>query len=88
MLGNFDKIFHPEKEWKDKKLTDMCPCNTCDTYKEYHDKALYGNIAERQYAELPESCRTCIPHINWQMDCMAKLGWYERNDESLKKKEV
>lgn len=56
MLGNFDKIFHPEKEWKDKKLTEMCPCSTCDTCQKYRDKALYGNIAERQYTELPESC--------------------------------
>ena len=57
-----------------------------DTYKEYQMKVLYGNIAERQYAELPKSCRTCIPKLNWEIDCMTKLRWYEENDERFKKK--
>lgn len=83
MLCNFDEVFHPEKKWEDKKLTDMCPCSTCDTYKDYHNKALYGNIAERQYAELPEKCRICVPLLNWKSDCMIKLAWYESNDERL-----
>lgn len=86
-MGNrFDEIFHPEKKLINKKLTSMCPCDSCDTYKEYKMKALYGTIAERQYAELPESCRVCIPKLNWEIDCMTKLRWYEDNDERLKKK--
>lgn len=84
MFVDFDKVFHPETKWKDKKLTDMCPCNICDTYKDYELKALYGNIAERQYAKLPESCTVCMKKLLWQIDCMNKLTWYENNDERLK----
>lgn len=81
---DFDKVFHPETKWKDKKLTDVCPCKTCDTYKDYELKALYGNISERQYAELPESCNTCIKKLIWFTDCMQKLKWYEDQDERFK----
>lgn len=84
---NFNDIFHPEKKWQDKRLTASCPCNDCDIYKEYEQVALYGNIAERQYAELPESCDKCLPKLLWQIDCMEKLKWYEDHDERLKKED-
>lgn len=84
MLSNFDAVFHPEKKQKNKRLTDSCPCDDCDTYKQYEIKALYGNIAERQYAELPESCDTCLKRTLWFMDCLQKLKWYEDKDETLK----
>ena len=83
-VSRFDKIFKPWKKWQDIKLTNMCPCKECETYIEYEMKALYGNIAERQYAELPDGCRICIDRINWEMDCMAKLNWYEDHDDTLK----
>ena len=84
MLCDFDAVFHPEKKWKNKRLTDSSPCKDCDTYKQYEMEALYGNIAERQYAELPESCDTCIKRTLWFMDCLQKLKWYENKDETLK----
>lgn len=86
MLVNFNEVFYSEMQWKDKKLTSMRPCNNCEVYKEYNDNVLYGNIAERQYASLPDSCRTCIPNINWNIDCMRKLQWYEDHDENLIKR--
>ena len=57
-----------------------------DDFVEFYDQwmTMYGTIAERQYAELPESCNTCIPKLLWQMDCMSKLAWYEKNDPNLK----
>ena len=82
---NFDNIFHPEKKWENKCLTASCPCNDCDIYKEYEREALYGSVAERQYAELPEGCSLCLKKLLWQMDCMQKLKWYEDHDERLKK---
>lgn len=85
MFSNFDAVFHPEKKWKNKRLSESCPCKDCDTYKQYEMEALYGTIAERQYAELPESCDTCAKKILWTIDCMQKLKWYEDKDETLRK---
>lgn len=85
-VNGFDKAFKPWKKWQNVKLTDICPCSNCDTYKDYEIKALYGNIAERQYAELPDSC-PCVWKLTWQMECMEKLAWYEKNDERLKNKD-
>ena len=84
-VNQFDMAFKPWKKWQDVKLMDICPCNNCVTYKEYEEKALYGNIAERHYAELPNSC-PCLDKLCWQIDCMQKLIWYEDNDERLKNK--
>ena len=75
MLCDFVRMFHPEKVWKDKKLTDMNPCEKCNTYKE----------ARRNYSELPDMCKYCIPKILWKVDCMEKLKWYEDNDKNLNK---
>lgn len=83
-MSRFDDVFHPENKWKNIKLTDMCPCDECNTYKDYEFESTIGNIAERQYAELPESCRCCIHKIKWEIDCMNKLIWYENRDETLK----
>lgn len=84
MFMDFDKIFHPELRWENRKLTDACPCRVCDIYKNYETKALYGSIAERQYAALPESCEFCMAKINWQTDCMTKFRWYEDHDKRLR----
>ena len=84
MLCNFNDIFHPEKKWKDKRLTAMSPCNECEIYKQYEMEALYGTIAERQYAELPKTCDKCLERTLWLMDCLQKLKWYEDRDETLK----
>lgn len=84
MFVAFDKVFHPEKKWLDKKITDMRPCNSCEVYEDYNIRAIYGSIAERQYVERPEECRSCLKYIFWQADCLAKLSWYENNDERLK----
>lgn len=85
-ITQFDMAFKPWKKWQDVKLSDMCPCNNCVTYKEYEEIALYGNIAERQYAELPDSC-PCMDRLHWEMECLEKLKWYEDNDERFKRKE-
>lgn len=82
---DFDAVFHPEKKWWNICLTDNSPCNDCAVNEEYKIKKLYGNIAERQYAQLPEYCSTCMKRLNWFIDCLAKLAWYEKQDERLKK---
>ena len=82
---SFNDIFHPEKNWENKCLTASCPCDTCDVFKEYEMKARYGTTAERQFAELPDSCASCIKKLLWRVNCMQKLRWYEAHDERLKK---
>ena len=84
-VNEFDRTFKPWKKWQDIKLLNICPCSTCDTYKDYEAKALYGNIAERQYVELPDSC-PCLDRLLWDVECFEKLKWYEDNDERLKQK--
>lgn len=84
MFVNFNDVFHPENKWKNKKLTDSCPCKNCETYKEYEKTKTFGSIAEREYAGLSESCNICSKKIQWQIDCMQKLAWYENNDKNLK----
>jgi len=84
MRFDFDKIFHPETRWGNKRLTDNCPCSKCEVFKDYEQIALYGTIGERQYATLPESCRSCPQKLSWQNDCMQKLRWYEDHDERLR----
>lgn len=85
-VNQFDMAFKPWKKWQDVKLSDANPCNVCSTYKDYEEVALYGNIAERQYAELPKGC-PCVYKLYWEMECLEKLKWYEDNDERLKKKD-
>lgn len=84
MSNKLRELFIPEINLTGKKLTSICPCDNCDTYKEYQIKSIYGDIAERQYLELPNSCQTCVSKIDWLEDCLIKLKWYEENDERLK----
>ena len=84
MANKLRDLFIPEVNLINKKLTSTCPCDNCDTYKEYQMKSIYGDIAERQYAELPNICETCISRFDWLEDCLIKLKWYEENDKRLK----
>jgi hypothetical protein len=86
MFVDFNAVFYPENLLVNVRLTDICPCNDCTVNEEYRIKKLYGSIAERQYASLPEYCDTCRKRISWFTKCLQKLEWYERNDERLKPK--
>jgi hypothetical protein len=86
MIIDFDKCVHPEVDFVDKKISTMSPCKRCKTYKEYEERALYGTIAERQYACLPDSCRFCTNRLLWEQTCLLKLAWYENNDAALNTK--
>lgn len=87
MLTDFDSVFRPWKKWENKRLTDLNPCDNCETYMEWWNRAAYGSPAEREAAVitgLPASCRSCGTRIQWECDCMCKLQWYENHDERLK----
>ena len=84
-MNAFDRVFKPEKQWADIKLTDTCPCNDCAVGDHIRERAVYGSVAERLYIETPAECGTCIRRLHWEMACMQKLAWYEVNDERLKR---
>lgn len=84
MFADFNSVFHPEKKWGTICLSKNSPCLRCKNYLEYEDKAIYGNVAERQYAKLPDSCNVCAKYLIWLSDCIAKLEWYEKKDESIR----
>lgn len=80
---NFNDIFHKEQKWKEIKLIDKNPCKNCKIYNDYEYMSLLGNIAERQYAELPDTCNHCVPKLQWILDCLNKLSWYEEREDEL-----
>lgn len=84
MFSDFNKVFHPEKQWQHKSLINERPCNYCDVQKEYIDNRYLYMMSEGSDQELAEKCKHCIQYINWNMDCIQKLKWYEENDERLK----
>lgn len=86
-MGNkLREIFFPETKWMNKRITDANPCKVCNVYKEHHNRAVYGNPAERDHAAItsPEECKGCIKRIKWEGECLCKLRWYENNDKTLK----
>ena len=80
MPSNFDSVFRPELKWQDKRLSDSSPCKDCPTGKQIAEEMRNPYSMEKR----PDSCNVCIPYLNWKIDCMAKLGWYEDHDKRLK----
>ena len=82
-MGNkLKEMFMPWLKWQDTSIIDANPCETCPIHQEYMEKALYGSVAERQYAEPPDTC-PCIKKLTWEGECLAKLEWYESQDRRL-----
>ena len=65
MSNKLRDLFMPYLKWLDKSIIDANPCNTCPTHRAYMEKALYGNVAERNYAEPPDCC-PCVKKILWE----------------------
>ena len=86
MANKLRELFCPETKWFDKRITDNNPCYTCDIHKNWLNRAIYGNPAEREDAVIntPQECMNCLKHMLWISECLCKLRWYENNDERLK----
>ena len=80
----FDMTFNPWKKWQDVKLSDICPCNTCEVEKELIARQYEVQMSGGLQEEITEPCKHCIDGALWKMDCIEKLAWYEDNDERLK----
>lgn len=76
-LSQFDRAFKPWKKWQNVKLSDVCPCDTCDVEKEYMARRYEFMMSEGAEGELAEKCRHCIDATSWQRECIEKLKWYE-----------
>lgn len=86
-VNQFDIVFKPWKKWQDIKLIDVCPCKTCEVNAEYINRRYEIMMSEGVDEDLVESCRHCMERVQWLMECVEKLSWYEDNDERLKHKE-
>ena len=82
--SSFDKAFRPWKKWQNVKLSDICPCRTCDVRKELiareYEVQMSGGLQEK----IMKPCEHCMDNTLWKMECLEKLQWYEDNDDHLK----
>lgn len=85
-VNSFDRAFKPEKMWENVKLSDICPCYTCEVMKELSARQYEVQMSGGLQEEIMKPCERCIDKIVWNMDCISKLGWYEDNDERLNNK--
>lgn len=76
-LSQFDRAFKPWKKWQNVKLSDVCPCDTCDVEKERMARKYEFMMSEGADKKLAKKCLCCIDALNWQMECIEKLRWYE-----------
>lgn len=79
----FARTFKPWKKWEDVCLSDLCPCNGCDISKELSDNSRYYQMSEGAAEELTKPCKKCHAYLQWTMECLEKLKWYEEHDERL-----
>lgn len=86
-ISRLDMAFKPWKKWQDVKLSDICPCNTCEVNKELQARQYEVQMSGGLQEEITESCERCLDSLLWQMECIEKLEWYENNDERLKQKD-
>lgn len=83
-VNQFDRIFKPWKKWENVRLSDICPCDTCTINKEVYARRYEIQMSGGLEEEITKPCKHCIDIINWEMECIEKLKWYENNDERLK----
>ena len=83
-VNSFDKAFKPWTKWQNVKLSDVCPCITCDVSKELHARQYEVQMSGGLQEEIMKPCEHCQDNLLWKLDCLEKLGWYEDHDERLK----
>lgn len=79
-LGNkLYEFFHPEDKLKDIRLSGSSPCVDCVNVHRYNR----GTALEEEIVD-KEKCNYCIEKLNYDLNCIVKLAWYENNDERLR----
>lgn len=84
--SRFDRVFKPWIKWQNVKLSDMCPCNTCEVSKELRVRQYEVQMSGGLQEEITRPCEDCMDSLLWKMECLEKLHWYEDNDERLNSK--
>ena len=82
--SRFARVFKPWKKWQDVKLSDICPCNTCEVSKELKARQYEVQMSGGLQEEIMQPCEHCMDSTIWKMECLEKLKWYEDNDDHLK----
>lgn len=54
-LSQFDRAFKPWKKWQSVKLSNICPCDTCDVEKEYMARRYEFMMSEGADGELAKN---------------------------------
>lgn len=85
-VNQFDMSLKPWKKWQNVKLSDICPCRTCEVHKELIARQYEVQMSGGLQEEIMKPCEHCMDVILWQMECEEKLAWYEDNDERLRNK--
>jgi hypothetical protein len=83
-VGSFDRAFKPWVKWQNIKLSDICPCNTCEVSKELRKRQYEVQMSGGLQEEITKTCEHCIDNVLWRTECLEKLAWYENKDERLK----
>lgn len=83
-VNQFYRAFKPWKKWQNIKLSDICPCHTCEVHKELEARQYEVQMSGGLQEEIMKPCEHCMDVILWKMECEEKLAWYEDNDERLK----
>lgn len=84
--SKFDRVFKPWIKWQNVKLSDACPCDTCEVNKELKARQYEVQIVGGLQEEITKPCKECMESLVWKMECLEKLAWYEDNDERLNSK--
>ena len=78
MANKLYELFHPEVKLQNKRLSGNNPCIDCANVHRYHrGTALETEILDK------EKCNGCMKKIQYDVDCMDKLRWYEDNDDRV-----
>ena len=85
-VNNFSRVFKPWLKWQDVKLSDICPCNTCEVSRELKARQYEVQMSGGLQEEITKPCKDCMDSLLWKMECIEKLHWYEDNDERLNNK--
>lgn len=83
-ISSFSRTFKPWLKWQNVKLSDMCPCDECEVSKELKARQYEVQMSGGLQEEITKPCDHCVEILQWKVECLEKLKWYEDNDERYK----
>lgn len=75
-MMNFNSVFNkPPADWTKVKLLDNSPCKSC------RHQILLRELHPGNTCYSPLECSGCKKRIDWVMQCLYKLEWYEKQEK-------